>query len=102
MWQQMWLGCTGTTRRRCARPSRRPRASRIAPGAARILRIAFLGLGRAVHCDVAQTDRTVSTTILSNTFEAGAVVRAEPFDAVDLDLALVWGPPRDDPGPRPP
>jgi hypothetical protein len=55
-----------------------------------------------VHCDVAQTDRTVSTTILSNTFEAGAVVRAEPFDAVDLDLALVWGPPRDDPGPRPP
>jgi hypothetical protein len=35
--------------------------------------------------------------LLVNTFGAGAVVRAEPFDAVELDLALVWGPPRDDP-----
>lgn len=39
--------------------------------------------------------REGASWLLVATFGGGAKVRAEPFDAVELDLSMVWGPTRD-------
>ena len=47
------------------------------------------------NVDMGASNSVVTLNSLAQTFEGDASVRAVPFDAIDLDLPVLWGPRRD-------